>query len=156
MMRREQDQHSRVLCELSALVSNLLRWPPMLPESPSRRSPAPAQITPAGFASLLLGISVALMLCGSVTFFIGFMLMPWVLGLVMVFYVAGIVSSLSVIGRAILCFASPRKDLPVSHVKDLGCKPLRYFNFTYDPPLVISLLITTAVLELAIPILLID
>lgn len=112
MMRGQEDQQSRVLCELSALVYNLLRSPPIVSESPVRRSPAPAQITPAGFASLLLGISVALMLCGSVTFFIGFVLMPWVLGLVMMFYVAGIVSSLSVLGRSILCYATPRKDFP--------------------------------------------
>ncbi|KAK7400031.1 hypothetical protein VNO78_11229 [Psophocarpus tetragonolobus] len=109
-MRGQQDQQSRVLCELSALVFNLLRSPPIVPDPPARRSPP--QITPAGFASLLLGISVALMLCGSVTFFIGFMLMPWVLGLVMLFYVAAVVSSLSVLGRSILCYATPRKDLP--------------------------------------------
>ena len=36
----------------------------------------------AGFALLLLGISVVLMLCGSMMFFIGLMLMPWVLKLV--------------------------------------------------------------------------
>lgn len=132
MMRRQQDQQSRVFYELSALVLNLLRSPPMplnFPDHPppppvavvpSRRSPSHGypqnQITPAGFASLLLGISLALMLCGSVTFFIGFMLMPWVLGLAMVFFVAGIVSSLSVLGRSILCYATapptPRKDVP--------------------------------------------
>ncbi|CAJ1938829.1 unnamed protein product [Sphenostylis stenocarpa] len=121
-MRGREDQQSRVFCELSALVFNLLRSPPLVPEPPTRRSPlvpepptrrSPqgAQITPAGFASLLLGISVALMLCGSVTFFIGFMLMPWVLGFVMVFYVAAVVSALSVLGRSILCFVLPRKDL---------------------------------------------
>jgi hypothetical protein len=77
---------------------------------------ATTQISPVGFASLMLGISLALMLCGSVTFFIGFLLMPWVLGLVMVFYVAGIVSSLSMLGRSLLCYVtappSPRKDIP--------------------------------------------
>ncbi|KAL4331637.1 hypothetical protein AHAS_Ahas13G0520000 [Arachis hypogaea] len=127
MTRREhQDQQSRVLCELSALVFSLLRNPlpghlalpdggpaSVVPVPPSasayRRAP---EITPAGFASLLLGISVALMLCGSVTFLIGFMLMPWVLGLVMVFYVAGIVSTLSLLGRSLLCFLTPRKDVP--------------------------------------------
>ncbi|CAN6550976.1 unnamed protein product [Malus baccata var. baccata] len=136
MMRRqqEQDQQSRVFYELSALVLNLLRSPPtpiqfsdnstvMPPSSSSsssslRRPPAAstAQISPAGFASLMLGISMALMLCGSVTFFIGFLLMPWVLGLVMVLYVAGILWSLSVLGKSILCYASapstPRKDIP--------------------------------------------
>ncbi|KAL2233731.1 UNVERIFIED_CONTAM: hypothetical protein Sindi_1553100, partial [Sesamum indicum] len=72
-------------------------------------------ITPAGFASLLLGISLALMLCGSLTFFIGFLLMPWVLGLTMFFYFVGVVSSISMIGRTILCCNSappPRKDAP--------------------------------------------
>ncbi|XP_062110783.1 uncharacterized protein LOC133822458 [Humulus lupulus] len=126
MMRRQQDQQSRVLYELSTLVLNILRSPPspipfpdQSPEMPSARrssSSAASQITPAGFASLLLGISLALMLCGSVTFFIGFILMPWVLGLVMVFYVAGIVSTLSMLGRSIFCYATgppqPRKDIP--------------------------------------------
>ena len=124
MMRGHQDQQSKIICELSSLVFNLLQFPsspssfsdrsPIVPVHPSvssfRRSSTGGQITPAGFAALLLGISTALMLCGSVTFFIGFMLLPWVLGLVMVFYVAGIVSSLSVLGRSVLCFASPRKD----------------------------------------------
>ncbi|XP_030527524.1 uncharacterized protein LOC115738880 [Rhodamnia argentea] len=136
MRRQEQDHQSRAFCELSALVLNLLRSPPtpisFSDQSPaaisaeaaassssssSRRSVAPvAQITPAGFASLMLGISLALMLCGSVTFFIGFMLMPWVLGLVMFLYVAGIVSSLSLLGRSILYYATgpptPRKEIP--------------------------------------------
>lgn len=127
MMRRQQDQHSRIFYELSSLVLNIMRSPPspipfddhspvMTPASSSSRRPMSTQISPAGFASLLLGISLALMLCGSVTFFIGFFLMPWVLGLVMVFYVAGIVSSLSMLGRSILCYATtpskPRKEVP--------------------------------------------
>ncbi|GFY99952.1 hypothetical protein Acr_13g0013520 [Actinidia rufa] len=131
-MMRRQDQQSRVFCELSTLILNILRSPPapidfsdpspaMPPpvSSSRRRAAATPPISPAGFASLLLGISLALMLCGSVTFFIGFMLMPWVLGLVMFFYVVGIVSSLSMLGRAILCHsnhavspASPRKEVP--------------------------------------------
>ncbi|XP_022636596.1 uncharacterized protein LOC106762821 isoform X1 [Vigna radiata var. radiata] len=129
-MRGPGDQQSRVFCELSALVFNLLRSPPLMPDSPPRRSTAGAQITPAGFASLLLGISVALMLCGSVTFFIGFMLMPWVLGLMMVFYVAAIVSALSVLGRSILCFASPRKDLPdfSAFTVEFGRRKMRFFE----------------------------
>lgn len=141
MMRRQQqqqrhqhqDQQSRIFYELSSLVLSLLRSPPsplpydesspVVNSSARRSNPSPsssaalAQITPAGFASLMLGISVALMLCGSVTFFIGFMLMPWVLGLVMVFYVAGIVSTISVLGKTIFCYAlappsSPRKEIP--------------------------------------------
>ncbi|XP_022725913.1 uncharacterized protein LOC111282184 isoform X2 [Durio zibethinus] len=131
MMRRQQQNHrhqdqlSRVFYELSALGLNLLRSPPVpmpfadRPLDPETR-PHPRSTsrtkTPAGFAWLMLGISVSLMLCGSVTFFIGFMLMPWVLGLLMVFYVAGIVSTVSVLGRSILCYVmappSPRKDIP--------------------------------------------
>ncbi|KAM4120297.1 hypothetical protein ACJW30_03G121100 [Castanea mollissima] len=134
--RQHQDQQSKVFHELSALVLNILRSPPapipfsddstapmtttrLAEASASRRSSteaAVAQITPAGFASLMLGISLALMLCGSVTFFIGFLLMPWILGLIMVFYVAGIVSTISVLGRSLLCYATPpptpRKDIP--------------------------------------------
>uniref|UniRef100_A0A7C9A1I8 Transmembrane protein n=1 Tax=Opuntia streptacantha TaxID=393608 RepID=A0A7C9A1I8_OPUST len=128
-------QQSGVLYELSSLILNILRSPPspaihlsdhLQSPSPSssealapRRGAPPPQITPSGFASLMLGISLALMLCGSVTFFIGFMLLPWVVGLVMVFYFVGLVSSLSVLGRAFLCYAmspssppSPRKDIP--------------------------------------------
>ncbi|XP_050372005.1 uncharacterized protein LOC126789954 isoform X2 [Argentina anserina] len=137
-----QDQHSRIFHELSSLVLSLLRSPPspvhfsdhptaLSPTGPNsssfpqtttsasetRRYAAPSQISPAGLAFLMLGISMALMLCGSVTFFIGFLLMPWVLGLVMVFYVAGVVSTLSVLGKSILCYASPpptspRKEIP--------------------------------------------
>ncbi|CAK9171938.1 unnamed protein product [Ilex paraguariensis] len=131
MTRRQQDQQSRVFNELSALIWDILRSPPTsidfsdssrvmqrppVEVSSSRRSSAAPMppMTPAGFASLLLGISLALMLCGSVTFFLGFILMPWVLGLVMVFYFIGIVSTLSMLGRAILCYttspSSPRKD----------------------------------------------
>ncbi|XP_055812951.1 uncharacterized protein LOC129882570 [Solanum dulcamara] len=131
MMRRQQDEQSKVFEELSSVILNILRSPPapiefyddsmsttaMSPSSSGRRTALTGsmqQITPAGFASLLLGISFALMLCGSVTFFIGFLMMPWVLGLVMVFYVAGIVYSLTMIGRAIFYHISspslPRKD----------------------------------------------
>ncbi|KAI4384224.1 hypothetical protein MLD38_002407 [Melastoma candidum] len=112
-------QHSRLLHDLSTLVLNLLRSPlpfPDDPPSPLRRTPSSPAFTPAGFASLMLGMSLALMLCGSVTFFIGFMLMPWVLGLVVFLYLAGIVSALSFLGRSLLCFATgppaPKKDIP--------------------------------------------
>lgn len=138
MMRRQRDQQqSRVFYDLSALVLNLLRSPPMpisIPDqfpdpparirSPSHRfssSPSMAHISPSGFASLLLGISVALMLCGSVTFFIGFLLMPWVLALIMVFYVAGIVSAISMVGRSVLCYvltppSPPGKDISANFI----------------------------------------
>uniref|UniRef100_A0A7C9CIQ7 Uncharacterized protein n=2 Tax=Opuntia streptacantha TaxID=393608 RepID=A0A7C9CIQ7_OPUST len=139
MMATTQDHHqrqqSRAFYELSSLVLNLLRSPPSgaihfsdhIPSSSSedaaparRRAAAVPPITPAGFASLMLGISLSLMLCGSVTFFIGFMLFPWVIGLFIVFYFVGFVSSVSLLGRAFLCYAispsssppSPRKDIP--------------------------------------------
>ncbi|OIW14672.1 hypothetical protein TanjilG_33014 [Lupinus angustifolius] len=132
MMRRQpqqqEDQTSHALYELSTLVLNLLRYPPTPLTFSDHPSPPTVvvvpssrlnntQITPAGFASLLLGISLALMLCGSVTFLIGFMLMPWVIGIAMVFYVAGIVSTISVLGRSILCYVTtpptpPRKNIP--------------------------------------------
>lgn len=132
MMQRQQgDGQSSVFYELSSLVMNILRTPPssilFSDHSPftaaatSSRRPFPTQITPAGFASLLLGISLALMLCGSITFFIGFMMMPWVIGLVMFFYVAAVVSCLSMIGRSIFCYATaspaPRKDIPGTVVR---------------------------------------
>ncbi|KAG2318857.1 hypothetical protein Bca52824_012070 [Brassica carinata] len=117
MMRSQQrEQDSRAFYDLSALVLSLLRSPPMpislpdhFPDSPMtrsrhHRSPSMAHISPSGFASLLLGISVALMLCGSVTFFIGFLLLPWVLALIVVLYVAGIVSAISMAGRSILSY----------------------------------------------------
>ncbi|KAL4587060.1 hypothetical protein LXL04_011710 [Taraxacum kok-saghyz] len=84
---RDKDQQSRVLYELSSLILNLLWYPPtsvqFSDDTSSRRHPQRpplTQPTPAGFTSLLLGISLSLMLCGSITFFIGFLLMPWPLG----------------------------------------------------------------------------
>ncbi|XP_042504718.1 uncharacterized protein LOC122081603 isoform X2 [Macadamia integrifolia] len=111
-MRRNQDEQSRVFSELCALIFSLLRSPPipisnpssgMAPSATPLRRRSISQVSPAAFASLLLGISLSLMLCGSVTFVIGFILMPWVLGMVMFFYFVGIVSNLSVLGRSILC-----------------------------------------------------
>ena len=96
MRRQHQDQQFKVFHELSALVLNVLRSSPA-PISFSNESLAPmtttrsatalvsrrlstevvvAQITSKGFAYLMLGISLALMLCGLVTLFIGFLLMP--------------------------------------------------------------------------------
>ncbi|THU43964.1 hypothetical protein C4D60_Mb02t02400 [Musa balbisiana] len=70
--------------------------------SPRTAPPMREQVTPAGFASFLLGASVAMMLCGSMTFLIGFLLLPWVIGLLAVVYFAGVVSNLSGLTRAIL------------------------------------------------------
>ncbi|CAN8313347.1 unnamed protein product [Cochlearia groenlandica] len=138
MMRRQhRDQDSRAFYDLSSLVLNLLRSPPPSisfsdqfpsdsihppmrnrPPPSSFSSPSMAQITPSGFASMLLGVSVALMMCGSLTFFIGFLLMPWVLALVMGFYVAGIVSVVSMAGRSLLCYVLPPPSS--SAVKDFS------------------------------------
>ncbi|KAK9117577.1 hypothetical protein Sjap_016524 [Stephania japonica] len=99
-MRASRDHHqqSRVLYDLCCLLLDVLPC-----SSSSAASPPPRRSTsPAAFASLLLGVSLALMLCGSVTFLIGFMLMPWVLGMLTVFYLVGVVSNLSGLGRAIL------------------------------------------------------
>lgn len=122
-LRRREGRQSGVLYELSALVLNLLRShptpisfsggeslisPPVSAPSSSRRPP----ITPAGFVSQLMGVSLTMMLCGSVTFFIGFMLMPWIFGLVVVFYLAGMVSTLTVLGRSVFGSARAPSDPP--------------------------------------------
>ncbi|XP_038989308.1 uncharacterized protein LOC103721703 [Phoenix dactylifera] len=122
---RGEDQPSRVLYELCSLLLSVLRSPHLAgPEMPPPPTPLPArastavaeprparrprpQLSLTGLASLLLGVSLAMMFCGSVTFAIGFILMPWVLGMVMVLSFIGIVSNLSGLGRAILCLSFP-------------------------------------------------
>ncbi|KAL3656013.1 hypothetical protein CASFOL_000409 [Castilleja foliolosa] len=136
MMRSQQqnDYQSKILYELSALVFNILRSPPpsidFPDQAPSQRREGLSfqQITPAGFASLLLGISLSLMLCGSVTFFLGFILMPWVLGLVIFFYFVGIISSISMIGRAILC----HNFVPSSPSKNIHLNPGSFYKVLLD------------------------
>ncbi|XP_042022851.1 uncharacterized protein LOC121770124 [Salvia splendens] len=127
--QNQQDHCSKALHELSAIVLNIIRSPPppldFSDQSPAahrrrRQWPSFQQMTPAGFAYLLLGISLSLMLCGSMTFFIGLVLMPWVLGLVVSLYFVGVVSSISMIGRSILCCnssSSPRKDADAAREK---------------------------------------
>ncbi|KAL0377279.1 UNVERIFIED_CONTAM: hypothetical protein Sradi_3033400 [Sesamum radiatum] len=104
---REQDRHTRVLYELCSMIIHILRSPPLpicfpslslLSSPPSSSSSLPPQISPAAFGSLFIGISIALMLFGSVTFVIGLILMPLVITLVLLFYFVGIVSNLSEIG----------------------------------------------------------
>jgi hypothetical protein len=87
-----EQYYSRTVRELCALLLTVV-------------SPSPAAapgtgagtggMSPAAAASMLLGASVALMLCGSVTFAIGLLLMPWVAGLALLFGFAGAVSTLS-------------------------------------------------------------
>lgn len=67
-------------------------------------------LTPARVASMLLGASLTMMLCGSATFLIGFVLMPWVLGLVAALYVAGVVTGLSRAAKAVVAAALGCRD----------------------------------------------
>ncbi|XP_020591363.1 uncharacterized protein LOC110032168 [Phalaenopsis equestris] len=104
-MGEEEQQQSGLFYELCSLVLALLRSPHIFFRSVGAPcgSPQRLEISRAGLASLFLGVSLALMLCGSITFVLGCILMPWVIGFVIVFYLLGIVSSLSEIGKAILC-----------------------------------------------------
>uniref|UniRef100_A0A0D9XFG0 Uncharacterized protein n=1 Tax=Leersia perrieri TaxID=77586 RepID=A0A0D9XFG0_9ORYZ len=101
----EGDQ-SRAMYELCALLLTVLRSSPEL----GGGRPWPRQVTAAGVASMLLGASVALMLCGSVTFMLGFFLMPWVIGLACVFLFVGFVTNLSGIWRAIILWLAAGAD----------------------------------------------
>ncbi|GFP81569.1 hypothetical protein PHJA_000300200 [Phtheirospermum japonicum] len=74
------------------MTIHILRSPPLpvsfpnlfvLSLSPPSSSSPPRQISPAAFGSLFIGISIALMLFGSATFIIRFILMPLVITLVM-------------------------------------------------------------------------
>ncbi|URE23196.1 calmodulin-binding transcription activator, partial [Musa troglodytarum] len=123
---RGGDQPSRLLCEVCAL---LLATLPLSPAGPDATVPAPgsraarrAQVSPAGFVAFLLGASLAMILCGSVTFLIGFLLMPLVIGFLMLLYVVGIFSNLSGLWRAILC---PRSSSSPNEVSDGGVGTLR-------------------------------
>ncbi|KAL8538453.1 hypothetical protein ACS0TY_000453 [Phlomoides rotata] len=110
---RNDDEQTRALYELCSMTVHFLRLPPPLPISfptlsyvssppPCSSSSRPRQISPVAFGSLFIGISIALMLFGSVTFIIGVVMMPLVITLVTLFYFVGIVSNLSEIGRSIL------------------------------------------------------
>ncbi|GMH15043.1 hypothetical protein Nepgr_016884 [Nepenthes gracilis] len=125
-MRTEQedeDEQFKVLYELCSMIIHVVRCPPPLtfpspalysPEgssSSSKHLTASAQISPPAFASLFLGISLALMLFGSLTFVIGIILMPWVIGFVLLFYFAGIVSNLFEFAGSLLGLASSWKDM---------------------------------------------
>ncbi|TKY63047.1 hypothetical protein E2542_SST12912 [Spatholobus suberectus] len=139
-MRREleaEDHQLRVLYELCSLIVHTLKFPPLpfpFPTSYRCSSPATASSTssslsrsrrqlwrttlptsqdsPAAFASLFLGISLSLILLGSVTFLVGLLLLPWVTLLVLVFYVAALVSNLSVLGRFVLGSITLQRELP--------------------------------------------
>ncbi|KAL6601239.1 hypothetical protein ACP70R_044459 [Stipagrostis hirtigluma subsp. patula] len=119
---------SRLFYELCALVLTILR------SSPEGARPLPRQVSAAGVASMLLGASMALMLCGSVTFMLGFFLMPWVVGLGCVFLFVGFVTNISGIGRAILLWpnaaSSPKETSPWAYIFQASVhanvKPTKY------------------------------
>ncbi|KAI7735520.1 hypothetical protein M8C21_017878, partial [Ambrosia artemisiifolia] len=62
-LHHHQDQQSRVFHDLSALILNLIRYPPLpvhFSGDLSRRQPLPSQITPAGFASIMETVRVVI------------------------------------------------------------------------------------------------
>ncbi|XP_002452284.2 uncharacterized protein LOC8068713 [Sorghum bicolor] len=79
---------------------------------------ASVSMSPAAAASMLLGASVALMLCGSVTFAIGFFLMPWVAGLALLFGFADALNTLS--SGLFLC--TNTKQPPAAAAAAVPCK----------------------------------
>lgn len=83
------ERHARLIRDLCALLAAII--------SPASSGPRVGRhgMSPAAAAAMLLGASMALMLCGSVTFAIGFLLMPWVAGVAILFGFAGAVSNLS-------------------------------------------------------------
>ncbi|KAL5222126.1 hypothetical protein ABZP36_026839 [Zizania latifolia] len=91
----DSGRYSRLIRDLCALLVTIIS--PSLHQARGIRRPAPSTgVSPAAAASMLLGASMALMLCGSVTFAIGFLLMPWVAGAALLFGFAGAaVSTLS-------------------------------------------------------------
>ncbi|XP_052137111.1 uncharacterized protein LOC127755470 [Oryza glaberrima] len=103
------EHYSRLIRELCALLAAIIS-----PSSSSSTAAAAAAarspgMSPAAAATMLLGASVALMLCGSVTFAIGLLLMPWVAGVALLFGLSAAVSTLSsgVFGKAAAAASSP-------------------------------------------------
>ncbi|KAK8943983.1 hypothetical protein KSP40_PGU010083 [Platanthera guangdongensis] len=126
-MRSEDQQQHEAVNDLCALLLTALRSPlipipfagtdsPVAPaiQSGLRRDPAASgrlpPMSPSGMASLMLGISLSLMFCGSVAFVIGFVMMPWVLSMAMLLYFLGIVYS--VFGMCKAALISPASSPP--------------------------------------------
>ncbi|KAL6587381.1 hypothetical protein OROMI_000359 [Orobanche minor] len=104
----EEDPQAKAVYEIWSMMVHILRTP-SFPISLGSLQPfwsaaqrRPHQISPAAFGLLFTGISMALMLFGIVTFVIGFVLMPLVIMLVMLFYFVRIVAKLSEIARFFL------------------------------------------------------
>ncbi|GAY57986.1 hypothetical protein CUMW_183600 [Citrus unshiu] len=113
-MRKEQEEEQRLssssIYYVCYMIIHLLKPFPNslllsgLSSSSRQRSPLGlTQVSPAAFASLFLGVSLALMLFGSITFVIGFILMPWIVAFVFLFYLAGFFSKLSDLAQSFFC-----------------------------------------------------
>uniref|UniRef100_A0ACD5XH00 Uncharacterized protein n=1 Tax=Avena sativa TaxID=4498 RepID=A0ACD5XH00_AVESA len=91
------DHDARLIRDLCTLLVTIIAPAAAAAAPPdARRAGRPlGGMSAAGAASMLLGASMALMLCGTVTFTIGFLLMPWVAGVALLFGLAGVVSTLS-------------------------------------------------------------
>ncbi|XP_054803816.1 uncharacterized protein LOC129307001 [Prosopis cineraria] len=118
----DEDEHSKVLYEIQSIIVDILRFPSLpLPFSTPYSHVAASSssswssvmrhlwttllsslVSPAACASLFLGISLTLMIFGSLAFAIGFVLLPWVIALVLTFYTATVVSTLCRLGRTVL------------------------------------------------------
>lgn len=104
---RGQDPQANVLYEMWSMILHIFRSPPLPISLPTLSQSSPStsrrpQISTTAFGLLFIGISMSLMLFGILTFIIGFVLMPLVMMLLMLFYFVGIVSKISEIGRAVL------------------------------------------------------
>ncbi|XP_040377282.1 uncharacterized protein LOC121053633 [Oryza brachyantha] len=114
-MAGDGEHYSWLIRELCALLVAVIDI------SPS--SSAAARVSggvPAAAASMLLGASMALMLCGSVTFAIGFLLMPWVAGVALLFGFAAAVSA-GVFGKSATAVRGRASSPPAINASD---KPL--------------------------------
>ncbi|KAL8038837.1 hypothetical protein ABFX02_11G133900 [Erythranthe guttata] len=100
---------SRELEEIWTMMIHMFRSPPIhhLISFPTLTlSSQPSNNNYWQISPLFIGISVALMLFGVLTFFIGFLLLPLVIILCSIFCFARLVSKLFEFGRSLLCPAS--------------------------------------------------
>nr|GEY36351.1 transmembrane protein [Tanacetum cinerariifolium] len=118
-MTSNQHDQTRVLYQLCSMICNILGSPPLpIPFPTTLSGPTlasassssvaappfmqPPRVSTAGFAGLFIVVSFAMMMFGTAIFVIGFMLMPLVVGLVFLFYLAGIVSNLTYLAAAVI------------------------------------------------------